>query len=310
MKELKRIAFLGLGNMGEPMANVLLKAGYSVTIMPHRRMEPAQRLKAVGATIASSKEELVQNADMMISMLPNLPEIREMLLGEDGITSILMQPTILLNMSTVSHSGIRTLADELRAYDIRVLDAPVSGGPARATDGTLTIMAGGEMDLFSECEDVLHTLGKFVYYTGALGTGQVAKLCNNMMFAAITAITSEALTVGVKAGVDAETLRSIILQSTGGNYALENWLPKTVMQNQYDPQFALKLMFKDLGLARDLGKEEGVPLFMGNLAHELYSLFNNEEFREKDLSIISTLYQNAAGINIADGKPREKTEIK
>lgn len=300
----KTIGFIGLGNMGEPMANVLLKAGYDVIAVPHRRREPAERLASLGARVAESPGEAAAEADFVITMVPNLPQIAEAVFGEKGIAERAKPGLIVINMSTVSPSGIQSLASKLKEHGIAVCDAPVSGGPIRAADGTLTIMAGADRDIFERCRNVLGTLGQNIFYTGEHGAGQVAKLCNNMLGATLMAISSEVLTMGVKAGVKADVLREIILKSTGANYQLEYWMPKNVMINEYEPGFALKLMYKDIGLARDLGKELGSPMPIGNLVHELYGLFNNSELREKDFSMVSAFYQNAANINIADGQPR------
>jgi 3-hydroxyisobutyrate dehydrogenase len=298
------IAFIGLGNMGEPMVRVLLNAGYKVVVVPHRRREPAERLADLGANIAATAAEAASHADFVITMVPNLPQIEESVFGADGIAQTAKPGTILINMSTVSPNGIQSLSAKLKDRGIFVCDAPVSGGPFGANNGTLTIMAGTDPDVFDHSKDVLNVLGQNIFYTGDLGTGQIAKLCNNMLGATLMAINSEVLTMGVKAGIDADVLRGIILKSTGANYQLEHWMPKNVMVNEYEAGFALKLMYKDIGLARDFGKECGATMPVSNLVHELYGLFNQSELKEKDFSIISTFYQDAANINISDGRLR------
>lgn len=298
------IAFIGLGNMGEPMVRVLLNAGYEVVVIPHQRREPADRLVALGAHIAETAAEAASNADYVITMVPNLPQIEQSVFGANGITRTAKKGTILINMSTVSPTGIQSLASRLVDYGIFVCDAPVSGGPVGATNGTLTIMAGTDQQVYDRCKNVLHALGQNIFYTGGIGTGQIAKLCNNMLGATLMAVSSEVLTMGVKAGIDADVLRDIIMKSSGANYQLEHWMPKNVMVNEYEAGFALKLMYKDIGLARDYGKECGATMPISNLVHELYGLFNKPELKEKDFSIISTFYQDAANTTISDGKPR------
>lgn len=298
------ICFIGLGNMGEPMARNLLQAGYDVAVVPHRRREPADRLAAEGARVMNSPAEAAVGADFVVTMVPNLPQIEESVFGERGFAKHAKPGMVLINMSTVSPSGIQELAARLEPHGVSVCDAPVSGGPFRATDGTLTIMAGAAADVFAKAKPILDVLGENIFHTGELGTGQVAKLCNNMLGATLMAINSEVLTMGVKAGVDAQTLREIILKSTGANFQLEHWMPKNVLLDQYEPGFALKLMYKDIGLARDMAKEQGVPMFIGNLVHELYGQFMNSEGKDKDFSVISTFYQDAAKITIATGQPR------
>ncbi|MEB3100822.1 NAD(P)-dependent oxidoreductase [Ferviditalea candida] len=299
-----KIGFIGLGNMGEPMVRVLLQAGYEVSVVPHRRKEPAERLAAEGALIVGNPKEAAQGSGFVITMVPNLPQIEEVVFGDEGIVHGAEPGLILLNMSTVSPSGITELAARMEPYGMKICDAPVSGGPMRAANGTLSIMAGTDAEVFEQTREVLETLGENIFYTGKLGTGQVAKLCNNMIGATLMAINSEVLTVGVKAGVNAEVLREIILKSTGGNFQLEHWMPRNVMVNEYEAGFALKLMYKDIGLARELAKENQSPLLIGNLVHELYGLFMNSDLKDKDFSVVSTFFQDAANITISDGKPR------
>lgn len=300
----QKVGFIGLGNMGAPMVEVLIKAGYDVSIVPHRRMEQPERLADQGARLVKTPREAALGAEMVITMVPNLPQIEEVCLGNQGIAAGASEGLILLNMSTVSPSGIQNLAEQLVPYGISVCDAPVSGGPIRASDGTLTIMAGADQQVFEKCKGALHALGENIYYTGELGTGQVTKLCNNMLGATLMAINSEVLTMGVKAGVDVHVLREVILKSTGNNFQLEHWMPRNVLINEYNPGFSLNLMYKDIGLARDLAKQNGIPLFIGNLVHELYGQFMNSELKEQDFSVVSTFYQNIANINISDGKMR------
>lgn len=305
-----KVGFIGLGNMGEPMARNLLKAGFDVAVVPNRRKEPAERLAKQGARIVTTPQEAAEGADFVVTMLPNLPEVEQVTLGETGIAAGAKKGLILINMSTLSPSGIQRLAAQMAPQSISICDAPVSGGPFRAEDGSLTIMAGANRSVYERAKPLLEAMGEHIFYTGELGTGQVVKLCNNMAGATLLAISSEVLTMGVKAGVDANTLREVILKSTGGNFQLEHWMPKNVLVDQYEAGFALRLMHKDLGLARDLGKEQGVPLFIGNLVHELYGQFMNSDAKDADFSIVSTFYQDAANVTIATGKPRHHSEKK
>lgn len=304
----KKIGFIGLGNMGEPMVKVLITAGYEVFVVPHRRREPAKRLAEIGAGISDTPAEAALNADFIITMVPNLPQIEESVFGDQGVVKTARPGMILINMSTVSPSGIQSVAERLAEKDIFVCDAPVSGGPLRAQDGTLTIMAGTDKEIFESSREILNTLGENIFYTGRLGTGQIAKLCNNMLGATLMVINSEVMTMGVKAGIPAEVLREVILKSTGSNYQLEHWMPRNVLKNEYDAGFALELMFKDIGLARDFGKECGTTMPVSNLVHELYGMFNQPGLKEKDFSIVSTFFQDAAKINISDGKSRRGNE--
>jgi 3-hydroxyisobutyrate dehydrogenase-like beta-hydroxyacid dehydrogenase len=207
-------------------------------------------------------------------------------------------------MSTVAPDGVASLGGRLAARGIALVDAPVSGGPVRAADGTLTIMASGADAEIDGVADVLDALGQRIFRTGPLGTGQVAKLCNNILAATIMVANAEALTLGAKAGVDSAQLREIVLASSGGNTLLDTWLPRNLLRDEYEPGFALKLMYKDAGLARDLARAAGVPMPLANLAHELYGFFTQGPAADKDYSIVSTMIQDAAGITVATGGTR------
>lgn len=300
----EKVAFIGLGNMGEPMARTLLKAGYELSVVPHKRSAPAERLGKEGANIASSAREAARGAHFVVTMVPDLPEVEEAAFGEEGFAQDGSSDLILLNTSTVLPSGIVELARRLGQRGVGVVDAPVSGGPTRAQDGTLTIMASGERAAYDKTLPLLETMGRHVFYLGEVGKSQVAKLCNNALGAMIMLANSEVLTLGVKAGLDAETLREVVTESSGANFILDKWLPQNALKGSYEAGFALELMYKDIGLARELAREEGTTLLLGNLAHELYGMFDKEDTREKDYSVVSTFYQEAAGISLSGNNQR------
>ena len=188
-----------------------------------------------------------------------------------------------------------------------MVDAPVSGGPARAADGTLTIMASGADADLDRVRDVLDTLGEKVFQTGPLGTGQTAKLCNNLLTATIMVANAEVLTLAAKAGLDPAQVREIVLASSGGSTVLDTWVPRNLLKDVYEPGFALKLMYKDAGLGRDLARQAGAPMPLANLAHELYAFCIEGPGADRDYSYVSTLFQDAANITIATSEPRHKS---
>jgi len=302
------IAVVGLGAMGAPMARVLLGAGYEVTVVPHRRRDAAEALAAQGAKIADSVAAAARDADVVIALVPDLPELLELAEGPEGLVRGKHEGLTLLNMSTVSPDGVTGLGERLGAEGIRMVDAPVSGGPVRAADGTLTIMVSGADSHIDHVSGLLDTLGRNVFRTGPLGTSQVAKLCNNVLTATIMVATSEALTLGAKAGLDPAQLREIVLASSGGSTVLDTWVPRNVLRDVYEPGFALRLMYKDAGLARDLGRQNGVPMPLANLAHELYGFCMQGPGADRDYSFVSTLLQDAANITVATGQPRNRSE--
>lgn len=297
----RRVAVAGLGAMGAPMARVLLRAGYPVTVIPHRSRTAAEQLRADGADIAATVVEAAAVSDVVIALVPALPELTEVAEGmleraRDGLT--------LLNMSTVGPGGITELGARLAARGIAVVDAPVSGGPAKAADGTLTIMASGADADLDRVGDLLGALGEKVFRTGPLGTGQAAKLCNNMLAATIMAANAEVLTMAAKAGLDPAQVREIVLASSGGSTVLDTWVPRNLLRDEYEPGFALKLMHKDVGLGRDLARQAGSPVPLSNLAHELYGFCTQGPGADRDYSYVSTIFQDAANITVATREPR------
>ena len=198
MSNSRRVAVVGLGAMGAPMARVLLRSGYAVTVVPHRRRDAAEALAADGARVAATVAKAAAASDVVITLVPDLPQLLEVAEGPDGLAAAGRDGVTLLNMSTVAPDGITALA-WLARHGITVVDAPVSGGPVRAADGTLTIMASGSDADLDQVAGVLGALGQRIFRTGPLGTGQVAKLCNNILTATIMVANAEALTLGAKA---------------------------------------------------------------------------------------------------------------
>jgi len=303
----QRVSVVGLGAMGLPMARVLLRAGYLVTVVPHRSRTAAEELAAEGAEIAETVADAAAASEIVIALVPALPDLVEVAEGSHGLVAGAHDGLTLLNMSTVGPVGITDVAGRLAGHGIRVVDAPVSGGPARAADGTLTIMASGADADLDRVRDVLDTLGEKVFKTGPLGTGQTAKLCNNLLTATIMVANAEVLTLAAKAGLDPAQVREIVLASSGGSTVLDTWVPRNLLQDVYEPGFALKLMYKDAGLGRDLARQAGAPMPLANLAHELYAFCMQGPGADRDYSYVSTLFQDAADITVATSEPRHKS---
>jgi 3-hydroxyisobutyrate dehydrogenase-like beta-hydroxyacid dehydrogenase len=302
----RRVAVVGLGAMGAPMARVLLRAGHEVTVIPHRDRSAAQKLADSGATVAGSVASAAASCDVVIALVPALAELTEVADGLLAGVAEVPGPRVLLNMSTVGPAGITELARRLADQDVRVVDAPVSGGPARAADGTLTIMASGDDADIDGVGEILDALGGTVFRTGPLGTGQAAKLCNNLLTATIFVANAEVLTLAAKAGLDPAQVREIVLASSGGSTVLDTWVPRNVLRDVYEPGFALKLMHKDVGLGRDLARQAGAPLPLASLAHELYAFCTQGPGADLDYSYVSTIFQDAADITVATSRPRRE----
>lgn len=295
-----KIGFIGLGNMGGPMATNLVKAGYDVTVFDLSQ-EALATLKAEGAKLAATAEEVVQGKDIIVSMLPADKHVLGLYLGEgtdgDGIADAIPEGALVVDSSTISAESARKLAMALIEKGKRVVDAPVSGGVGGAKAGTLTFICGGDAGDIEEARPVLEFMGKAVFRAGEHGAGQVAKICNNMLLGVLMAGTSEALQLGRAHGLDANVLSEIMLQSSGRNWTLEVYNPcPGVMDgvpssNDYKGGFLVDLMLKDLGLAIDTASQTDSQTPMGERARELFAAHSENGFGGMDFSSIFKKYE-------------------
>ena len=294
----KSIGLVGLGAMGLPMGNRLLSNGYGLVVVPHRNRASADELVGLGAMIVDSPSELGDKCWLTITSVPDVPQVHEVLFGEKGLAAGASKGLIHVDMSTITPSAWRAFNAKLAAQGIDSLDAPVSGGPVRAADGTLTIMVGGDPETFGRAKPVLEALGKHVIHVGDTGSGQVVKLANQLMISIIMLANAEALALGVKAGVPLQTLVEVIGTSSGSNYLMQNWLPRTLFSGDLRGGFALDLLMKDLNAALLSAREFGVPSFAGALAQQMYALARTGQDGRLDYSVVARLYEEAAGISL------------
>ncbi|WP_201551001.1 3-hydroxyisobutyrate dehydrogenase [Psychrobacter fjordensis] len=294
------IAFIGLGNMGAPMAENLLKAGYALSVYDLSE-DATQRLQQAGARVADSPKAAVSNAQVIISMLPAGKHVHSVYLGEDGTNGLLAelpQGTLVIDSSTIAAADARTVAEAASKLGIEFLDAPVSGGTGGAIAGSLTFIVGGSTDAFARAEPILAVMGKNIFHAGEHGAGQVAKICNNMLLGILMAGTAEAINLGVKNGLDPKVLSDIMLQSSGRNWTLEVYNPyPQVMENVpssngYQGGFMTKLMQKDLNLALQTAQNTNVDTPMGAKAAELYEAHTVEN-GDRDFSSIMARHDSS-----------------
>ena len=293
---MSRIAFIGLGHMGGPMAMNLLKAGHELVVFD---LVPAALKVAAdaGATIAASAQEAVKGVDAVVSMLPASKHVEGLYLGDAALLDHIAPGTLVLECSTIAPESARKVAEAAHAKGVRMIDAPVSGGTGGAVAGTLTFIVGGETDDLEAARPYLEKMGKNIFHAGAAGAGQVAKICNNMLLGILMAGTSEALALGAANGLDTKVLSDIIAKSSGRNWATELYNPwPGVMEHapaskNYAGGFGVDLMLKDLGLAAEsaLNSRASVPL--GELARNLYSLHSAQGNGGLDFSSILNLYK-------------------
>lgn len=293
---MQRIAFLGLGNMGGPMAANLAKAGFQVSAFDLSAAALAQAQQA-GCRATASPADAVSGCDAVVSMLPNGQIVERLYIG-DGLMAALQPDTLVIDCSTVAPASSRRLADAAAAHGQEFLDAPVSGGVAVAAAGKLSFMCGGDAATVERARPLLAAMGANIFHAGPHGSGSVAKICNNMLLAVHMIGTAEALALGVKNGMDPTVLSNIMLKSSGCNWSLEKYNPfPGVMEGvpasrDYSGGFMVNLMLKDLGLAQEAAQASGASTPMGSLANSLYTLFRQQENGQGqlDFSAIQRLF--------------------
>ncbi|NIJ77831.1 3-hydroxyisobutyrate dehydrogenase [Xanthomonas campestris] len=274
---MSKIAFIGLGNMGGPMAANLIKAGHQLRVFD---LVPAalDAAAAAGAHAASSAHDTLADAEIVISMLPASRHVEALYLGEAGILPQIPAAALVIDCSTIAPASARKLAAEAQARGLAMLDAPVSGGTAGAAAGSLTFIVGGAAQVLERARPVLQAMGKNIFHVGDNGAGQVAKLCNNMALGVIMAVTGEALALGVAQGLDPAVLSQMMAVSTGRSWATEvcnPWpgvLPNAPASRGYSGGFGNDLMLKDLGLVAESAVQAGVSIPLGELARNLYAM--------------------------------------
>jgi 3-hydroxyisobutyrate dehydrogenase-like beta-hydroxyacid dehydrogenase len=290
------VGVIGLGKMGRPMAINLLKAGFQL-VVHNRSRAVVEELAQQGATPASSATEVGEKSDVVLTVLPTLDTVETIYLGEEGLISRARSGQILIDHSTVSPSLSRSIAEFAERKGAGFLDIPVSGGPAGAQVGTLTMMAGGKRETFDAAEPVLAALGKNIHYCGPSGSGTIVKLVNQLLVGVHTAAAAEALVFGTKAGADPQVLLDVIGTSFGGSTMLNRNTP-LVLQRKFDPATSIRLILKDLGVIRDLGGELDTRLLMTSLAEQLFIEARGLGFQDNDMSAMVLPLEKIAGIEV------------
>jgi 3-hydroxyisobutyrate dehydrogenase/2-hydroxy-3-oxopropionate reductase len=285
--------FVGLGKMGRPMTRRLLKAEYTVAVF-NRSRGAIDALAAEGASPAESAAQVAERADVIMTALPS-PETVQAVYAE--MAAVARNGQIFIDHSTVSPGLNRWCAEQLAAHGADFLDAPVSGGPAGAQAGTLTVMVGGEQDVFDRALPVFQTFGKNIRRCGSIGAGQVVKLINQLLVGIHTSAIAEAAVFGARFGADPQVVLDLIGTSFGGSTMMTRNLPR-FMSRDFSPATPVGLLLKDLGLIHDEARSGGIPLLLGSLAEQRFSEASARGMGDEDMAALVKLWEEPAGVTV------------
>ncbi len=291
-----KIGFIGLGIMGKPMSKNLLKAGYEL-VVNNRSKAAVEELVAAGATGADSAMEVAKQCDVIITMLPNSPQVREVCLGENGIIDGAKPGTIVIDMSSIDPVESKAIGAELIKKGVEMMDAPVSGGEPKAIDGTLSVMVGGTKENFDKYYDLLMAMAGSVVYVGDLGSGNVAKLANQVIVALNIAAVSEALTLAVKNGADPELVYKAIRGGLAGSTVLDAKAPM-MMAHNFKPGFRIELHIKDLANAINAAHATDTALPLTSQVMEIMQSLKNDGCAVEDHSAIVRYYEKISDTSV------------
>ncbi|HDR90475.1 MAG TPA: 2-hydroxy-3-oxopropionate reductase [Bacteroidetes bacterium] len=298
MKELKKqkIGFIGLGIMGKPMALNLVKEGYSLSVCDIRP-EPVQELAALGATVCDTPRQVARQCQVIITMLPNSPEVRQVALGDNGIIEGARPGTIVVDMSSIAPLASVEIHGKLKEKGIEMLDAPVSGGEPKACEGTLSIMVGGDENIFEQVRELLLVMGSSAVLVGDIGSGNTTKLANQIIVALNIAAMSEAMVLAEKSGVDPEKVYQAIRGGLAGSTVLDAKMP-LVLKGNFKPGFRIALHIKDLQNALGTAHELGTPVPLTSLVMEFMQALKTGGKAGDDHGGIIRFYENLAGVEV------------
>lgn len=291
-----KIGFIGLGIMGKPMARNLLKAGYGLVVSDINPVV-VEELVSLGAKSAGSASEVASKTTTIITMLPNSPQVKEVVLGNNGLIEGASEGSVLIDMSSIAPLASREIAKALSAKGIEMLDAPVSGGEPKAIEGTIAVMAGGKKEIFDANYDVMMAMAGSVVYVGEIGAGNIAKLCNQIIVALNISAVSEALVLATKAGVSPDLVYQAIRGGLAGSTVMDAKAPM-IMDRKFDPGFRIDLHIKDLSNVIETSHEVGAPLPLSSLVMEIMQAIKIDGSGEEDHSSIVKFYEKIANTEV------------
>lgn len=291
-----KIGFIGLGIMGKPMSKNLLKKGYDLIVMD-QNTAVVEEVKAAGAAVETTPKAVAEKTDIIITMLPNSPHVEAVVLGENGIIEGAKQGAVVIDMSSIAPLVARSVSAKLAEKGVAMLDAPVSGGEPKAIDGSISVMVGGDKDVFDKCYDIMMAMAGSVVYTGAIGAGNITKLANQIIVALNIAAMSEALVLATKAGVEPELVYQAIRGGLAGSTVLDAKAP-LVLDRKFDPGFRIELHIKDLANVLDTSHELGVPLPLTAAVMEIMQALKTDGMAGLDHGSLVRYYEKLAKVEV------------
>lgn len=295
-----KVGFIGLGIMGKPMAKNLAKAGYELVVFDFNKAS-VEELEACGAEAAANGKEVASKAEVVITMVPNSPHVRAAVLGENGVAEGAKPGTVVIDMSSIDPTESKAIGAELEKFGIDMLDAPVSGGEPKAIDGTLSVMVGGKKELFDQYYDMLMVMAGSVVYVGGLGSGNVAKLANQIVVAVNIAAVSEALTFAKKAGTDPELVYQAIRGGLAGSTVMDAKAPMMLDRN-FKPGFRIELHIKDLNNALNAAHAISSPVPLTGQLMEIMQGLKADGYEKEDHASIVKYYEKIANTTVEPSK--------
>ena len=295
---MKRIGFIGLGLMGSGMSMNLLKAGFPVTVW-NRTKSKMEPLIEAGAAMAGSPRQVAEASEIVVTIVTDSPDVEEVLLGQDGVVHGAKPGTIVIDMSTISPSVTRKVAEELGKKGVRMLDAPVSGGDIGARNGTLSIMVGGDAEVYNECMPLFEAMGKTITHVGPQGAGQIVKACNQILVGMNMLGVAEALLFAKKAGADLEKCHAAVSGGAAGSWQLTNNGAK-ILRGDLEPGFKVKDYLKDLRIIMETAAEVKMPLPGTAIVQQMYRNLDAEGMRQKGTQAVICAVERLAGEKLVE----------
>lgn len=284
------VGFIGLGNMGGPMAKNIAKSGYSLTVFDLRG-ELISAIEREGATSSGSPKEVGEKSDIILTSLPSPEASESVWLGENGVIEGAKSGSIFVELSTVQPELVKKVDIRASEKNVMAIDAGVSGGVKKAEDGTLTIMAGGKKEAFDRVYPILQVIGKRIYHVGDIGSGMIVKLINNAIAHINVVAFIECIAVGLKAGIDVDTLYEVISEGTGSSTQFETRFKDRIMKGNYQAGMKLDLVYKDSMLMQELACQLGVPVFLTSVSHQVFEMGRAKGFGEMDYGILMKIWE-------------------